>query len=135
MASDTAALVVALSAQLTKFEKDMKDAYGIADKQTKAIEKRFEKMNQEISTQISGIVQAGANQFGALGGILTKIGPVGLTIAAGLGAATLAFSFLNREVQEFVTKAGKLRDASDTTGLTIDQLKELGRVGLEVGVS
>ena len=34
--ADTAALVVALSAQLTKFEKDMKQAVAIADQHTKA---------------------------------------------------------------------------------------------------
>ncbi|MET4283573.1 hypothetical protein [Bradyrhizobium sp. LA6.12] len=40
MANDTAALVVALSAQLTKFERDMKQAGNIADRTVADIEGR-----------------------------------------------------------------------------------------------
>lgn len=47
--NDTAALVVALSAQLTKFEKDMKSAGDIADKQVSSIEDRFASLNPTFS--------------------------------------------------------------------------------------
>ena len=45
---DTAALVVALSAQLTKFEKDMDKAVGVADRATGRIEGRIGPMNHEL---------------------------------------------------------------------------------------
>lgn len=55
MADDkTAALVVALSAQLTKFEKDMGRAGDIADKTVSGIENRFSKANPSFSGSFLG---------------------------------------------------------------------------------
>lgn len=54
MADNTASLVVALSAQLTKFEKDMRDAGIMADKATKDIEDKFSKMNPQVSASFLG---------------------------------------------------------------------------------
>lgn len=56
MAGDdkTAALVVALSAQLTKFERDMKRAGDIADREVGNIEKRFSSMNPSLSNAFFG---------------------------------------------------------------------------------
>ena len=54
MADNTASLVVALSAQLTKFEKDMKAAGIMADDATKDIEKKFSSMSPKISTSFFG---------------------------------------------------------------------------------
>lgn len=134
MADDTAALVVALSAQLSTFEKNMKDAVKIADTQTKAIETRFSKMNDEINSQFKGLASVGAGQLGPLGGFLTRLGPVGLVVAAGIGAAAVAFGDLAHQVDEYVKQADRLRNASDTTGVTITQLDELSKIGLTVGV-
>jgi hypothetical protein len=47
--NDTAALVVALSAQVTKFEKDMQKAGSIADRQVSSIEDRFAQLNPTFS--------------------------------------------------------------------------------------
>ncbi len=52
--NDTAALVVALSAQLTKFEKDMRQAGVLADKTVSDIEDKFAKANPSISTSFLG---------------------------------------------------------------------------------
>jgi hypothetical protein len=52
--ADTASLVVALSAQLTKFEKDMRAAGIMADKAASDIENKFSKMNPQISTSFFG---------------------------------------------------------------------------------
>jgi hypothetical protein len=52
--ADTAALVVALSAQLSKFEKDLQKAGVIAEKSVKDIEGKFEKLNPKISTSFFG---------------------------------------------------------------------------------
>ena len=47
--ADTAALVVALSAQLTKFEKDMQKAGIMAERAVGDIENKFSKMNPQIN--------------------------------------------------------------------------------------
>ena len=52
--ADTAALVVALSAQLTKFEKDMQRAGIMAEKAVGDIENKFSKMNPQIKTSFLG---------------------------------------------------------------------------------
>lgn len=52
--NDTAALVVALSAQLTKFEKDMKDVGGIADRTVSGIEDRFNRLNPSVASSFLG---------------------------------------------------------------------------------
>jgi len=52
--ADTAALVVALSAQLTKFEKDMRAAGIMAEKAVGDIEDKFSKMNPQVSTSFLG---------------------------------------------------------------------------------
>ena len=55
MAGDsTAALVVALSAQLSKFEKDMKRAGDIANRSASEIEDRFSKINPSFSGSFLG---------------------------------------------------------------------------------
>ena len=135
MANETAALVVALSAQVSKFEKDMKDATKIADTQTKAIESRFAKMNDTISGQFGKLSDIGSSRLGPLSGVLGSIGPLGLAIGAGIGVAALAFDHLYQSTKAYIDQAGKLRDTADTTGLTITQLDELNKVGLTVGVS
>jgi hypothetical protein len=52
--ADTAALVVALSAQLTKFEKDMRAAGIMADKAVSDIEDKFSKINPQVSASFLG---------------------------------------------------------------------------------
>ena len=133
--ADTAALVVALSAQLTKFEKDMKGAVDIASRRTKEIESTFAKMNAEINSQVSGLQQTGLGQLGGVGSIIGKLGPVAATVGAALGGLAIGFAAVSEKVKEFIQQAGQLRDAADTTGLTIVQLKELSKIGLQVGVS
>jgi hypothetical protein len=54
MADNTASLVVALSAQLTKFERDMRQAGIIADNAVRGIEDKFSKMNPQVSASFLG---------------------------------------------------------------------------------
>jgi Lambda phage tail tape-measure protein (Tape_meas_lam_C) len=132
--ADTAALVVALSAQLTKFEKDMKDAVKIADTRTKEIEAQFGRMNQAITSELSSFASAYGSQIGGIGRVLASIGPVGLTIAAGLGAATLAVNALVDATDKYVERQRALRETAETTGLSLDQLKALGETATRVGI-
>ena len=127
--ADTAALVVALSAQLTKFEKDMKQAVAIADTHTKQIENTFTRLNVTINQQISNFASGYAARLGGLGTILQTLGPIGLTVAAGLGGIGLSFDFFRREAGEYILKKKEFRETAETTGLTLDQLDALGRSG------
>jgi hypothetical protein len=52
--ADTASLVVALSAQLTQFQKDMQNAGIMADNAVNNIEKKFSSMNPQVSTSFFG---------------------------------------------------------------------------------
>jgi len=131
---DTAALVVALSAQLTKFEKDMKDAVNIANARTKEIETSFSKMNDEINKQLGGIAQNFSSRLGGIGSILGSIGPVGGALAVGIGAAIVAIDSISESVDKFIQKQKQLKEAAESTGLSLDQLKAAGRAGQQVGL-
>lgn len=132
--ADVAALVVALSAQLTKFEKDMKDAYAIADKQTKAIETRFSQMNKNIENEFSSFVGRFTAAAGPLGGILGGLGPIGTSIAVGIGAATLAITALSEVTQQYIEKQRAMREMTETTGLTLNELKALAAASRDANV-
>jgi hypothetical protein len=133
-ANDTAALVVALSAQLTKFEKDMKQAVVIADKHTKQIEGRFEQMNTAITGKMSTLAASAAGNLGFLGTLLTTLGPVGLTAAAAVGAVVGSVLALGDAAKKFVEKTKALKEGADTIGITMNELKLLGQVGRTVGL-
>lgn len=131
---DTASLVVALSAQLSKFEKDMKDAVKIADTNTKAIETRFAQMNSKIEQEFRSFIGRYVAAAGPLGGVLTTLGPVGLTVAAGFGAAAVALNFLSNKTDEYIQKQQALKEASEVTGLNVGQLQALKTAAKETGV-
>jgi hypothetical protein len=99
--ADTAALVVALSAQLTKFEKDMKNAVGIADREVAKIEDRFKKTNIE---------------FAGLETITSAIGK--LIAAGGLGVIIDQMRRLNAEV-------ANIGETSERLGITSDQFQRI----------
>lgn len=116
--NDTAALVVALSAQLTQFEKDMDKAVGIADQKTRQIESSFSKINPSVAgidnffakfTSVAGIVAtlAGLKELvSEVAHFEESAGRIGVTVAefqkfryaiiATGGDASTADSFLNR---------------------------------------
>lgn len=132
--NDTAALVVALSAQLTKFEKDMQGAVAIADKRSKEIETRFGALNESINKQLSNFAANASSQLGPIGSILGGLGPIGLTVAASLGTLALAFAFVSDKVDMFAEKSKRIKEAAETAGLTITQFRLLSAAGSKVGL-
>lgn len=106
--NDTAALVVALSAQLTKFEKAMADAGTIADKGVKDIEGRFAKMNPDAS----GLIAWGKQAFGIIG------------VAA----------FLDK-LKEVTLEVGKLGQEAQRVGVSAEQFQELRYAAVATGGS
>ncbi len=101
MASDeTAALVVALSAQVSKFQKDLDDAAGIADRSARRIEDRF--ANVKLGS-------AGLDVFSR------KI--AGLVSAVALGLALKQIADLNEEV-------ARIGEGAARVGLTTDEYQK-----------
>src|SRR5579885_3341048 len=100
MASDdTAALVVALSAQVSQFQADLDKAAGIADQQAKKIEDRFRAINP------------GASFVDELSGKLAKLATIG-----GIGELISQLASLNEQ-------AAKIGDSAARVGLTTDQFQ------------
>jgi len=92
------ALVAALEARLTKFEKQLKEAGTIADREVSKIEGRFSKMNPG-SSFLSGFAKAAVGAFTlerAISGVINTIQVV-----------------------------GKIGDTADRVGVTAEQLQEL----------
>ena len=131
---DTAALVVALSAQLTKFEQDMNKAVGIADKGVNDIEGKFKKANiefkgfDELDKKLKGLLTIGGialliKQIIDLNEAVAKLGETAETLgvstdtlqnlrfaAAATGAS---FDIADRFVEQF---ARKVQEAATGTG-------------------
>ncbi len=133
-ANDTAALVVALSAQISKFEKDLNAAVAIADKKTKEIESKFTATNKEIINQLSRIASNAAGNIGGLASILSSLGPAGFAAAAALGVAAGGIYALIEATERFAEKSKILKEGAETAGFSITQFKLLGQAGKRVGL-
>lgn len=132
--NDTAALVVALSAQLTRFEKDMKGAVDIADKRTREIEGTFTRLNSTISGKLSQVSSGLQGNIGFAGQLLSSLGPIGIAAAVGIGATVGAMVSLTDATAKFAEKSKSLKEGAETAGLTIAQFKLLGSAGKAVGL-
>jgi hypothetical protein len=98
---DTASLIVALSAQVSQFQKDLDNAAGIADKSAKQIEDRFSRID-----------------FGgeALGGFIEQL--KALATGGVIGEIFKQVAELNQQVAE-------IGDGAERVGLTTDQFQSL----------
>lgn len=132
--NETAALVVALSAQVSKFQKDIDQAVAIAAKGTKQIVDRFEAAGGVITNKLGGVAQGAAAQLGTIGLAMSALGPIGLTVAAGIGTLALAFNFVSEKTEIFAEKAKRLKEVSEQVGVTATQLRILFEAGKQVGV-
>jgi hypothetical protein len=86
---------------------------------------------QELAARAGGL----SSSLGAAGSALGAMGPIGLAVGIALGAATLGFKQVADAALALADRAGKLKDFSETTGLSIAQLQALGQAGSQVGVS
>jgi hypothetical protein len=96
--ADTAALVVALSAQLTKFEKDMNDAGRIADRGAKRIEDAFNKINPTFEGIKHGLE----------------------AIVGGLGLAEII-----SQLQDLTKEVVKIGEAAENLGVGVEEFQRL----------
>jgi hypothetical protein len=86
---------------------------------------------QELSTISQGL----SGNLGTVGGILARMGPAGLAIAAGIGATVGIFAAASVAALKFAEDMGKLADTAETVGLAVEQLRALQMAAGEVGVS
>lgn len=98
MASDPK-LVVALEARLNKFEKSLKDAGTIAERQVKSIESKFDKMNPGMAGLRRAFFAVGSAVVGA--GIISKF-------------------------REMVGELGKINDLAERAQVSTDFIQALG---------
>ncbi len=106
--NDTAALVVALSAQVSKFQKDMDAAVGIADRSARNIEDRFSRLS--VGHGIDDLIKS-IGRLAALGGL-----------------AAVA-----NQLSTIVHSVAEIGDVARTVGLTTDQLQALRFAAISSG--
>jgi hypothetical protein len=103
--ADTAALVVALSAQLTRFEKDMEKAVTVANDNVKKIEDRFAKINPNVAPVVKNFEQAGSSSADAfVAGFLQKF-----TAAALVGGFVTSLNAIINTLAKVGDRAEELR--------------------------
>lgn len=109
----------------------MLDKEAIRLGQTSALSNAFRQSLGGVQMQMVAL-SAGA---GPVGVFLSGLGPWGMAGAVALGAVERAFGLASNAAHAFAQKARELRDVSDVTGLTINQLKALDDAGTRVGLS
>lgn len=87
-----------------------------------------------ITQDLSGRVQASAGSFGVAGQALTALGPAGLAAAAAIGLLGTAFYMASAGAHELAQKSRELKDFSEATGLTVNQVQALRSEATKFGV-
>jgi hypothetical protein len=109
--ADVAALVVALSAQLTQFEKDMQKAGAIADQSVRNIEQKFKSANINFP---------GIDELGSKLKSLATVAGIGLLI---------------NQIDDLVQEVAKLGEAAERVGLTSTDFQKLQYALIASGAS
>lgn len=76
-----------------------------------------------------------AQSLGPLGTLLTGLGPIGLTVAAGIGAAVAIMYEMAKAANELGDRAGQLRNFAEATGLSTGQVQALTSEGAKFSLS
>ncbi len=140
MATDVERLVVAMEARTAAFEKALQKANGTANRQARAIEKRFQSMNDNISRSFQNMLRAGA----AIGGIgigvseIQKMADTWTDLSSRVGLAVgdmdkapqvmeriydmaqRTYSGLENTAESFLTNAGALKELGYNTNQQLD---------------
>lgn len=114
--TDLQKLVVTLEARTTQFEKALQRANSQAQKQTKAIERRFQAMNASVA-------KAGTGMAAGFGSLKTMLGAAGITIG---------IQQIISGMKEILANADDLVDTGKRLGILPTQL-ELFRRAAEIG--
>ncbi|RJG46498.1 tape measure protein [Mesorhizobium sp. DCY119] len=134
MATDIERLVVQLSADFKQFQNAMNKAQGVANNGTRRIERRFQQMNRNISSQFNSMGTGIAKAFAVAGGVrgIQSLLDSATRIDNALKVAGLSGAELERVY-------GRLRDSAVANAAPLETLVTLyGRAALvqkELGVS
>lgn len=113
-----------------KFGDTGEKAFDKVKESTKPAAKALEAVD-EVSGELQSSMGGLANEAGVLGGALTKLGPVGLVVAAGIGAVTLgskaAVDATDQYRLSIQSLEGVLKATGNATGLTLKQLDTFSR--------
>ncbi|RWR28854.1 hypothetical protein D2T31_12135 [Sinirhodobacter populi] len=112
MATDLEKLVVQLSADIKQYQREMQKAQGVSDRQARAIENRFRKMNKNLD----GIMSAGARAV--------------ITPLAGISAA-LSIREVARYADAWTVANNMLASASSISGTQARSLEDLNKIANE----
>ncbi len=115
-------------------QQKMNDLMQMAIKHHNTAGSAAQKHSQALA-ELSTVAQGLSGNLGTVGGILSRMGPVGLGIAATVGGLALAFGVAAKESLQFANDMGKLADTAETIGITVEQLRALQLAAGEVGVS
>jgi Ca2+-binding EF-hand superfamily protein len=89
---------------------------------------------KNATSGVSGQLIALSAGAGPVGVFLSALGPWGIAAAVGIGAISAAINHMISEANRMGEGAIAMRTFSETTGLSITQLKTLGRAGAEFGI-
>lgn len=147
-ASDEHALLLQISYDLARLEKQGRQAQGIVDKSLSAVEQRAKRTAKQLEesfslkgfnpgaaiTQVFGglrntTLDEGASKLGVLGGALEALGPAGLAAAAGVAAAAFAID----QAMKGAEWAEDIERASKALGVTTTQLQEFDFIAQATG--
>lgn len=98
--------------------------------QASPLAQAFGKSLQGVQGQLLAI----ASGAGPVGTFLSALGPWGLAAAAGIGAVVGAFNSLNEAAHRAAERGTELRRFNETTGISIDQARGLGKAAAQMGI-
>src|SRR5205807_580865 len=80
-------------------------------------------------------VEETAQSIGPLGILLGGLGPIGLTVAAGIGAAVAIVYEMSKAAGELADRASNIRNFADETGQTTTAIQALIAEGAKFGLA
>lgn len=138
MATDEQALLLQISADVTRLQKNFDKATRIVNDGSSAMERRAKKAAENIEGSFTGegfakaldkvfdssrltVLEEGSAKLRVFGSALEPLGPAGITAAAGVVALALAVESVKKAVEE----VGQLKIDADKVGIPIEALQEL----------
>lgn len=88
-----------------------------------------------IAGEFNARLQSSASSLGLVGTAMAATGPIGLALAATIGAVALGFTVAARESMRLADDLGKMKDQAETTGISFTGIQGLRKIAAENGVA
>ena len=89
----------------------------------------------KTAADLKGRLEDTARSIGPLGTLLLGLGPIGLTVAAGIGAAVAIVYEMSKAASELGSRAMQIRNFAEETGLTATAIQALTSEGAKFGLA